>query len=344
LFVAPGNFHDPQVQAAAVAPTGQIALLYATNGSGFSLYVAFLDSADDAGADSDAGAAGLVLNQVVQIDGSAASFDDPNHIIWSNASQAFVVSWVTYDANNGAAVSVAKFTAEGGATAGGVAVLPTDVANSAVAATYATGSAGESGNLLGVEYQSTLAPNDPSLTVLNTLGQQVGSTIAFAIGGPIGTTTNDSVWATVAGTAQGFVGFYQNPGANITSEPTGSVTEVFVPVSNGAVVGDGGITYPTFTFPGSSSAAWARAVSDDVGTGGNGGVGVAILNGQSSLQFAYVHANGVDHDGPVTALTGGPTGFGGEGISLTNFNGSFVMTMFNNNGTNSTQIVASGCP
>jgi hypothetical protein len=65
----------------------------------------------------------------------------------------------------------------------------------------------------------------------------------------------------------------------------------------------------------------------------------------SGTSFAYVHADGVTFDGPVTVFGTG-THDGTSQISLTNFNGSFVVTRSGGlpppDGV-ATQIAASGC-
>ena len=320
------------VSSAAVAPSGEIALLY----NGYDgLLAVFLDSSGAAGAPPDGGtqsitsAAGLSVKNIVNVASPYSDGADPAHVIWSNASQSFVVSWAT---NSGEGVS--KFTVDGQAVAGGVTMLPTDVPNGAVASSteyIGEGSAGESGNLLGVEYGSSVSGNrDPSLTVLDAVGNQVGSSVRLA------TLSAVSGYATLAGTAQGFVCVYDSSGA---SQP---VVEVFAPSSSAGVAADAG-AFPTFSFTGGTRTDGLRAIADDVGTGGSGGVGVAIQY-PTSLSFAYVQANGVDHEGPVQVfpiLNGG-----GTRLSVTNFNGSFVVTLYDDhdNSDHETQIAVSGCP
>jgi hypothetical protein len=67
-------------------------------------------------------------------------------------------------------------------------------------------------------------------------------------------------------------------------------------------------------------------------------VGVAQLL-PSSTSFAYVHADGVAFDGPVTVF-----GSSGSQVAVTNINGSFVVTSFGPMGSGlATEIAASGC-
>jgi hypothetical protein len=65
--------------------------------------------------------------------------------------------------------------------------------------------------------------------------------------------------------------------------------------------------------------------------------------GATSTSFAYVHADGITLDGPVSVFAAGEQNSYSQ-VSLTNINGSFVVTLFNlTNGVFGTQIAASGC-
>lgn len=82
----------------------------------------------------------------------------------------------------------------------------------------------------------------------------------------------------------------------------------------------------------------ARAIADQ--TGGAGGVGLA-LQYPTMVSFAYVNTDGIGHQGPDTVFP--HTYATGDEVSLTNFGGSFVVSLYNAS-ANSTQIAASGCP
>ncbi len=85
-----------------------------------------------------------------------------------------------------------------------------------------------------------------------------------------------------------------------------------------------------------------RTIADNVGIGGKGGVEVALSFGDTNaVSFAYVSAEGTAHQGPYQVFAQG----GGPGaMSMTNFNGSFVISTYNSL-TNSTQVIATGiCP
>ena len=322
LFTVPLTGGGQGVSSAAVAPTGQIALVYYDYDSGNGgLWVAFLDSAGDAGV----GAAGLQV--VHQVELEALYFDgaDPAHVIWSNASQSFVVSWVGNP--NGIQESVAKFLPTGEPTGGGAAVVPTDD-NGAVQgepAYVGEASSGESGNLLGVYFESALASHQPALTILDLTGNQVGQPLYLAGGIPSGG------WGTLAGTAQGFVSVFNPPQTTGTSV-------VFVPVADGGVVTSDAGTFPTLAFPG-TAAGEGRAISDNVGSGARGGVGVALFESTSSVTFAYVSADGATYKGPVAPFA--VTNI--NGYSMSTFNGSFIVGAFDYR-TGSTTAAATGCP
>jgi hypothetical protein len=302
-----------KVEAAAVAPTGQIALLYSHANS--PLYAAFLGPAA-----ADAGVAGLtVLKSNVVLTSNYSPTADPSHVIWSNATQSFVMSWAL---GTGGGESIAEFNATGGQTAGGVAAVSTDNGTT----TGDPGSAGESsvgisGDLLAIEWLSGISNgNQLGITVYNTLGDQVGG---FTYVDPM------SNFATLAGTANGFVLVYSPETGGLTT------TEAFIPTTASGLADAG--TFPTHTIPVPGGTTFRmRAISDSVGTGGSGGVGLALM-AAASTSFAYVHADGVTIDGPVSVFGTGNTT---SQVSLTNINGSFVITLFYGN---STQIAASGC-
>jgi hypothetical protein len=315
---------------AAVAPTGQIALVYEArfnNGvyDQTGLYAAFLDAAVDAGAASDAGAAGLQVQKVVPLE--TATFVDQPTLIWSTASQSFVFSW-QYE-TSGWFMKIEKFLVDGRSAGGDSDVVPTDDPGGVIWPNAQTG-VGTSGSLFGAAYiSSPLSGNTPLLTVLDAVGNEVGSPI---IAGPA---PGGKAWVAVAGTSQGFVYFYDDPSA---------VTETFFPTAGDAGViggpvdgGDGG-AFPTFSFPGAVRALNARPISDDM-PGGAGGVGVALLY-SNGVSFAYVNADGVGHQGPNSIF---PHTYGsGDIVSMTNLSGSFVVSLYNAAG-HSMQVAASGC-
>ena len=153
-------------------------------------------------------------------------------------------------------------------------------------------------------------------------------------------TTGQGAWAAVAGTAKGFVYFYEAAGT--TQFPNGFVGEAFVATSpDGGIVGgdaDAG-AFPGFTV--GPNATDGRAVADDVGTGGNAGVGAALLYSDGPVKFVYVNADGAGHLGPYTVI---PQGGGPGTMSITNFNGHFAISSYTP-ATHSAQVIETGiCP
>jgi hypothetical protein len=324
------------VTSAAVAPSGEIVVLYFLGVSGGgALYAAFL-SPSTAGGSSDGGSVdGLTLQKVVLVNHSypftvypGNPQDTSPQVVWSNTSQTFIVS----DKYGNSFYFLDKYSSDGQA-AGGSDPVPTNNPTTNNSGN-SVGSVGESGNLLGFAY--TGADHDiASLTILDENENLVGQpfTLASKLGLPD--------WAGVAGTAQGFVFFYDGQ-AQTTQFPAGFVGEAFVSTAAGAgiVGGDAGtVTAPGFNFSG--RAIDGRAVADDIGTGGSGGVGVALVYDGGAVKFAYVNADGAGHQGPYTVI---PAGGGAGAMSITNFNGSFAISSYTPS-TNSAQVIATGiCP
>ena len=325
------------VTNAAVAPTGEIAVLYYLAIGPESLYLAFL-SPSTAGGSSDGGSAdGLTYQKTVLVNANSPYVTFPGEpadhmpqVIWSNTSQTFIVS-----ARIGNTYALYKYAPDGQA-AGSIDPVPTNVSDNGVGSSI--GSVGESGNLLGYAYTCAQKAS-ACLTILDENENPVGQPIVLGdnlLGG--------ASWAGVAGTAKGFVWFYDGQEQS-AQFPNGFVGEAFVSTSTdgGIAGGDAGAvgagTFPGFTF--TPRPIDGRLVADDVGTGGGGGVGAALVYSDGSVKFAYVTADGAGHQGPYTAI---PQGGGAGAMSITNFNGSFAISSYTP-ATNSAQVVATGiCP
>ena len=200
--------------------------------------------------------------------------------------------------------------------------------NGTTTGNYTESSLGTSGDLLAIDWLSGIPnKNQTGITVYDTSGAQVGG---FTYVAP-----QANGLAEVAGTANGFVLVYAPETGGLTT------TGVFIPTTASGLADAGAFQTFTIPIPGGTSLG-LQAVSDGVGTGGAGGVGLALM-GATSTSFAYVHADGVTLDGPVSLFgTGNQNSY--SQVSLTNINGSFVVTLFNlTNGVFSTQIAASGC-
>jgi hypothetical protein len=324
-----------QLYGAAVATTGDIAIVYRiVNNGGFeALYVAFLSPS----AANDGGADGLQVQTVQML---STTFTDQGtratpRIIWSNASQTFIV---VYTSGSPEVLSLSKFTVDGH-SAGGIGNIPT----TPFTPNYNEVSVGESGNLLGVEYpqggQGTAqGPFGVALTILDQSENVVGQSDVLASGSYVNTGLQVT---SVAGTAQGFVCFYT---------PTSQLdfAEFFVSTAPDAGVDsaphDGGVAaLPGFTI--NAKVFDARTITDNVGMGGGGGVGVALLLDNGDVDFAYVNADGVGHQGPFQVFAGASEqGAEPYPVSMTNFNGHFVMALYDTT-KNSAQVIETGiCP
>jgi hypothetical protein len=319
-FMASGQVN---VFSAAISPTGDIALVYELLSGGHALYVAFLSPSTS----NDGGVDGLQLQNVQLLATVYGGGSDQPRVIWSNASQTFIVNYVA-PANH---ITVSKF-AVGGQAAGGIVPVPMLNANQG---TQRNGAVGESGSLLGVQYATDdgVGPAE-GLTILDESENVVGTPIILASGSSIDTGLEV---LSVAGTAQGFVSFYTTFNQNVFGE-------LFVSTAPDAgTVGapaDGGVgAFPAFTINGKFLEACA--ISDDVGTGGKGGVGLALVVDSGAVSFAYVSADGVGHQGPFQVFA---RGAGQGSMWMTNFNGSFAISNYDST-AKSTQIVATGiCP
>jgi hypothetical protein len=306
--------------SAAIAPTGQIVVLSeCTVGAyGCGLVATFLTPASDAGVGLGGGV-GLQVERSVLV-ASSANYNP--QVIWSNASDSFVISNVVGHSQ----IVLYEYTADG-AAAGGVSAVPTD---STTVTENIRASAGVSGNLVGVPFLSSLTPTEgyPGLTVLNLEGAQVGSSIYVANAALAGNTASVSI--AMAGTPQGFVEAFTEPSSTLVA---------FVPTSSSGIVTDGG-GFPTMTLAGGpTGGAGLLAVGDNVGTGGANGVGLA-LQYSTTLSFAYVSADGSQVLGPTSVFTYTPYP---NGFSITNYNGSTVLTLSGAAANGSAQIAASGC-
>jgi hypothetical protein len=308
------------LQAAAIAPTGQITLLYTTentivNGTNVNLAAVFLGESTDAGA----GAGALQVGRTVQLDVSPISSQPA--AIWSVAAGAFVFSW-QYDGVNGY-VKIQKFLPDGQSAGAGTDSLPTTQPGDNTGST-GNGYVAASGAYYGVPYR-VYGGGSGYMTILDSVGNAVGDTFFLTpeVGG----------WTTAGGTPAGFVTLYDTSG----------IGETLVPVSaDGGVPAaqtDGGLdaALPGFHFSGAKTANNARALNDDVG--GQLGVGVAILY-DDGVAFAYVNADGLTHVGPNDLFA--HTYVSGDFINITNYGGSFGVSLYTST-TQATQMAASGC-
>jgi hypothetical protein len=324
LFNAPtGDYgSQPVVYGTATAPSGQIAILYSVLiNLSTGLYVAFFDPSADAGAPT-----------IVLLDPNPQSQQLP-YVIWSNARNAFALTWVT-DTNT---LKVENFSPEGLAVGGNTNVVPTSgVSNSVNGYNSFQGGIAESGNILGVAY-SDPTPNSipktysPFLTVLDRVGNPVGSPLQ------VGTFSGGlTLWLAIAGTPKGFVYFYP--------DNSWDLKEVFLPTSGDAIVvdatPDAGSFSQTSVNPGGGQVYADSACMDNVGPNATGGVGVVALYSQGPV-FAYLNPDGTQSQSPVQVVAHSYEGY--DTLSVMSFNGRFLVSLWSNV-ARSTQIFANGCP
>jgi len=321
-FFKAGDYVGGQLiwlETAAIAPTGEIIVVYyianAQNPIATGTSAAFLSRST-----TDAGVGGLQVKQIVQVE--VALLGNQPDCIWSVASKAFVCSW-QYETGAGKLVRMRKFLPDGRSAGGDTDEVPTDRTDNRVQDNV-NNDVGASGILSGVGYQTYLY-GYPKLTVMDKLGNQVGSTITLQ------QTPAGAKWLTVAGTSAGFVTFYDQSGVAETLVPVDSSGNVAAATS-----ADAGVL-PGFHFTGTKTAEYGRAINDDVG--GVGGVGLALLF-DDSVAFAYVEANGSTHEGPSTVISHSHAS--GDLINVTNFAGSFGVSLYSA-ADHSTQMAASGC-
>jgi hypothetical protein len=318
------------VDDVSIAPTGEIALLHSQGqveeGYQNALYASFLTPT------SDTTGAGVQLDVTVQIESAVLMVNGKTgyanfpRAIWSPASRAFVFSWLygaqtTFGYGNGI-IKVRKFLPSGQGAGGDT--------NNVIGPGYGGGhdqsAVGTSGDMLGVGSASADCNGGCSgglLTILNAKGQ-VGETIDLKAPFIIN-------WITVAGTDTGFVGLFGSGSTVSTSfVPTVALADAGAPV-----VSDGGVAKVIPGFTVNSAATRARAISDN--TGGVGGVGVVLLE-PNGASFLYVNSDGKTYVGPGTAISGS----GGFMAAVSNFGGSFGVSLYNST-SHSTQMVASGC-
>jgi hypothetical protein len=311
------------LQSASIAPTGEVLLLYTFCDGNYNwcygVTAAFLGRSS-----ADAGPGGLQLTRTVQAEvallyGGITSY-------WSMASKSFVASWHYSDGVSAYPVKIRTFLVDGRSAKGDVDQVPTDIYDNSAQGTSQIGGAG---NLVGVGYLNWRGWL-PRLTVLDSSGNQVGSTIELQQSGV-------AKWITVAGTSAGFVALWDSSGVAASLIPIGSDGKL----TGGGTNPDGGTTdggtLPVFRFPGTTQAWYGRAINDDVG--GVGGVGL-LLAYSDRISFAYVGADGSSHVGPGSVFA--HTTATGDCINISNSAGSFGLSLFSAT-DHSTQIAATIC-
>jgi hypothetical protein len=291
------------VNDVAVAPTGEIALLYTVasmNSYADQLYMTVFGTTL-----GDGGTAGLTMEKTVQME---SVFLGSPRIVWQPAAQQFVVSW-KYQGSTGWYARVRTYHSNGTAAGGAINAIPT------YGGIYQPNQEddaylGVSGNYLGLGYQST-SNNWAYLTIVDGDGFQVGPIVSLSNGGV-------DNWVAAGGTSQGFVAMWTG---------NGQISGAFVPVTGaGSVLSDAGAPDagppPLKTFAFTSTATTGKLLNDD--WGGANGVGAVFLENDGA-SFAYVAADGSKPHAEGTVLSAS----GAVQADVSNFNGSFVVSLFN---------------
>jgi len=331
LLTAAGDGSGLYISGAAVAPTGEIAIIYAaaTGGTGwdkFGVYLAFLDK-------------NLDLNQTKQFLalGLSAS-QNRSHVQWLNGQ--FVASSVS--GNSPETIKLGKFAADG-SNAGGTSAVPTDDPSGHVTS-YDDWGQGEvafsAAGQFAVSYLNVQGYL-PYLTILDTLGEEVGSPIPL----PAATAANyGGTFVSVAGTSQGFVAVYNGSAPSTNAQ---SLLSTYVSSSGvgDAGVSDGGdiATTPvgaTHAYTGgyAFSGVWgARGSSDGIGAG------FAVLYPDGSVSFLYFSGDGSTRTSPQAVLQQANAASGGDEVNLTNnYGGTFAVSLYSSS-EHLTRMVASSC-
>jgi hypothetical protein len=314
LTAAGTDSHGIYITGADIAPTGEIAIIYSAHSSnGWGDFLAFFDKT-------------LTLSRTTPFvawgaDPSAAS----SFVKWLNGE--FVASSVWY--SDKYYVKVGYFAATG-ANAGGINAIPTDdPASSVIAyANHAQGEVAFSGSTFAIEYQNSSA-NTPYLTLLDTQGDEVGTSVNFSPA--FAATAGVDYSVSVAGTSQGFVAVYNGT----SSAKAFSLLATFV--SNSAA-GDAGVPVgATYSFPGGPAygGVWSVRGSSD-GTG----AGFAVHYPNGSVSFLYFGGDGSPRGAPQTVLYQQEPTAAYDEVLVTNFGGAFAVSLYSNS-EHSTQVIAS---
>ena len=322
LLIAAGDGTGLSIDGAAVAPTGEVAIVYsaATSAPGakYGDYVEFLDK-------------DLTPRQSTQIVALGLDqYADQGHVQWLNGK--FVASVVVNNATN-ATVKIAKFTADG-TNAGSTSTIATDDPSGNVSVYNNNESeTAYSGGLYAVGYLTSTPMYAPYVTILDSLGTEVGAPVKLPSAlGYYGNTAGTFV--SIAGTSQGFVAVYNGASASNVASLLATFLSNSAPVDAGTVpVG------ATRAFPGGYAygGSWsARGSSDGVGAG------FAVLYPDGSVSFIYFNASGDIGTSPQAVLQQTGTASAGDEVQITNFGGSFVVSLYSS-GEHLTRMVGSSC-
>jgi hypothetical protein len=322
LMTASGDGSGLYINGAAVAPTGEIAVIYsaATNSPGvgiqWGVYLQFLDK-------------DLVPIRTTQFVALGLNpYGDQASVKWLNGN--FVASSVV----GSTSVARIRFVSFGidGSIAGSSSAIPTDDPSGLVHAwNYGQGEVAYSGGLFAAAFVSS---HDalPYLTILDPLGVEVGSPIKL----PGALSGGNLAFVSVAGTSQGFVAIYNG----VSSTSTNSLLATFLS-SSPAVDGGVGTVASTHAFSGGLPSTYpgpwtGRASSDGVGAG------FAVLYPDGSVSFLYLGSDGSVKTSPQTVLQQMKSASSADEPHILNDAGSFTVSLYSS-GEHLTRMVASTC-
>jgi hypothetical protein len=308
-----GASAGPFSLVAAIAPTGQVAIIY---WNGYGIGAAFLGPAA-----GDAGASPGNLQVTRQVQLEVSGIGSLPHVIWSVAFNAFVFSYQLGDVNQ--PIHVRKFFSDGRPVGGDTDGVPTDISDNRGGSNTGFAVVTNQNPYLGVFY-GQYGGYATFLTVLDTQGNQVGT--AFPLG------ARGAAWLTGAATSTGYVAFYDQGGIQASFISPDAKGNVSAAQYTDAGVLDG------FHFNGTEAANRAIALNDDVG--GAGGVGLAIAyNGKVS--FAYVNPDH-SHVNPATVVAH-TWASGYDYLNISNSAGSFAVSLWSN-AEHMVHVAATTCP
>jgi hypothetical protein len=309
------------VEDVAIAPTGELVVIYShttvVDTRRDAVFAAFLTATPVA----DAGAPTLHVVRTVQLESVTSAHP---HVIWWDANQTFVTSWKFIGGGGVWQGRIKAFLPSGLPGPGSVGIVPNPTALSDY--TRDEAQVGAAGSLMGMVIRNAATATD-YLTIMGNDGLQVGNSIELS---PVG-----ADWSTVGATKNGFVSFFNS---------ATTIHAIYAPTTGPAsILADGGapdggaagVPTPTELFTFGSNIRTGHAISDDVAAGG--GVGAGILEDDGAA-FVYVTADASKHYTLGTVISSAS----GAEIAVTNFKGSFGVSLFSNV-TGATSVVASSC-
>jgi hypothetical protein len=322
LLTAAGDGSGIYIAGAAVAPTGEIAIIYSAAtgvydqyGRNYAVYLTFL------GKDL-----APVQSTIFVVLGSSR-FPANSYVQWLNgefvASSTFGIDPMT--------ARLGRFGANG-ANLGITRTIPTDdPAGRVDNEGYAEGEVAFSGSTFAVAYLSTTTDSGagyPFLTFIDA------SDALTEVSSPMPLPSSQFRQnLAVAGTSQGFVAVYNGTSSSNTN------TLLATYVSNSAS-GDAGVPVgATYSFVGGFAY---RSMGGTRGSSDGNGAGFAALYPDGSVTFLYFSADGSIHGNPQTILQQVNGASDGDEAHITSFAGKFAVSLYSST-EHLTRVITSTC-